>query len=213
MASIKGYEVESKKVPTSKVHFNDWNPKQKRTVEYEKVKESVRLNGQIAPILVREIKDGYEVLDGEQRFTAIKDLGLEETWIANLGKVKDAEAKSLTIWMEQNVPFDDKLLGDLLLELKGQVELPYTDAEIELISGVFANEDEDEEEDSLPEDPTIRWSLSFYKEDIAQVKETYKTALESLSGSTEAINKAIIETIDIEKVKAKLEEKDESDNS
>lgn len=209
MASIKGYKVDSKTVPVSEVHFNDWNPKQKRTVEYEKVKESVKLNGQLAPIVVREIKDGYEVLDGEQRFTAIKDLGLKEVWIANLGKVKDADAKSLTIWMEQNVPFDDKLLGDLLLELKGQVELPYTDAEIELISGVFADEDETEEdEESLPEDPTIKWSLSFYKEDIAMVKQTYKTALESLTGSTEDINRAIIQTIDVEKVKAKLEEKE-----
>ena len=58
-------------VPISDVHLNDYNPKEKRTAEYEKVKESISLNGFMSPVIVRQVEgeDGFTIVDGEQRDT------------------------------------------------------------------------------------------------------------------------------------------------
>lgn len=154
---------------------NNWNPKLKKTDEYYRVKQSVELNGQVIPIITRDCKDGvhkFEVLDGEQRFTALLELGVEKIWIVNLGEVKDSEAKAMTIWMEQAVPFDDNLLGELLLDLKGEIELPYTDEEIDLIAGVFPEVENDEEESTQSE--LSKFSLTVKREDLESIKEEYK---------------------------------------
>ena len=115
----------SKIVDINEVCFNPWNPKVKRSKEYEKVKESVRVNGLSMPIVVREINDDnykYQVLDGEQRLTAALDLGFDKIWIVDLGEISDEEAKSKTIWMEMAVPFDKEQLGKLLVELVDKVD-------------------------------------------------------------------------------------------
>ena len=145
---IENYLNNSFLVDIKDVSFNSWNPKNKRTKEYSKVLESVKVNGLTMPIIVREIDNKdykYEVLDGEQRLTACIDLGFNKIWVVNVGKISDNEAKAKTIWLEQSVPFDKKQLGDLLIELKDNVELPYSDEEIEVITGIAFDEDEDEE--------------------------------------------------------------------
>ena len=145
---IENYLNNSFLVNIKDVSFNSWNPKNKRTKEYNKVLESVKVNGLTMPIVVREIDNKdykYEVLDGEQRLTACIDLGFNKIWVVNVGKISDEEAKAKTIWLEQSVPFDKKQLGDLLIELKDNVELPYSDEEIEVITGIAFDEDEDEE--------------------------------------------------------------------
>lgn len=173
----------SKIVNINEVSFNSWNPKNKRTKEYEKVKESVKLNGLAMPIVVREIEDenyNYEVLDGEQRLTACIDLGFDKIWIVNVGKISDIEAKSKTIWMEMSVPFDKKQLGELLGELVGEVELPYTDEEIEVMAGIDLSEDNDEEfidETDNLEKFTIKLPkvhLERLKEEISKIKKDYE---------------------------------------
>ena len=140
----------SKIVDINEVCFNPWNPKIKRSKEYEKVKESVKLNGLGMPIVVREIQDDnykYQVLDGEQRLTAALDLGYDKVWIVNLGQVSDEEAKSKTLWYEMAVPFDKEQLGNLLVDLVGKVELPYTDNEIEVITGIELETDDISDDD------------------------------------------------------------------
>lgn len=173
----------SKIVDINEVSFNSWNPKNKRTKEYEKVKESVKLNGLTMPIVVREIEDEnykYEVLDGEQRLTACIDLGFDKVWIVNAGKISDIEAKSKTIWMEMSVPFDKKQLGELLGELVGEIELPYTDEEIEVMAGIDLSEDNDEEfidETDNLEKFTIKLPkvhLERLKEEISKIKKDYE---------------------------------------
>ena len=122
----------------------------------------------------------------------------------NLGEVSDEDAKAKTIWAEvANVPFDDDLLGNLLVELKGQIELPYSDAEIELITGVFPEIAEEEMPETI-DDNTTKYSISVYKEDRAEVKKAHSTIISALSFEPELINKAIIETADLEKIKEYL---------
>lgn len=116
-------------VKISEVRPNDWNPKKKDTEEYQKVKLSIEENGLRIPIIVRENK-GYEIIDGEQRYTACKDLGYTDLIIYNEGEMLDEKAKALTIWYQQQVPFDKILEAGLVLEI-GELPLPYTDIEIQ----------------------------------------------------------------------------------
>lgn len=177
--NLEDVKENSKIVDINEVCFNPWNPKIKRSKEYEKVKESVKLNGLGMPIVVREIEDDnykYQVLDGEQRLTAAHDLGYDKVWIVNLGQVSDEEAKSKTLWYEMAVPFDQEQLGKLLVDLVDKVELPYSDAEIEVISGVslISEDDEDFEDDFEEKSNFTKFSVSMIKEWVDSLKDKIK---------------------------------------
>lgn len=121
------------KVSIDKVEPNDYNPKKKETDEYKKVVESLKLNGLKQPIFVRQVEgnDNFVIVDGEQRYTAAKELGYTEVYVYNLGFISEEEAKALTIWMEVQVPFEELQLAALVTEMKDlDFELPYTDEEI-----------------------------------------------------------------------------------
>lgn len=122
------------KVQIDKVEPNDYNPKEKDTPEYRNVVRSIQLNGLKQPIFVREVdgNDNFVIVDGEQRWTAAKELGYKEIYIYNLGKISEEEAKSLTIWFEVQVPFSEYELAPIVMELSDlQIELPYNELEID----------------------------------------------------------------------------------
>lgn len=161
-------------VDINEVAFNPWNPKVKRSKEYEKVYKSVETNGLSMPIVVREIDDDdfkYQVLDGEQRLTAALDLGFDKIWIVNLGKISDDEAKAKTIWMEMAVPFEQEALGKLLVELQDKVELPYDIDEIELIAGVNVDDEEDSKDDFELKSNFVKYSAYIIKEWSDSIKQ------------------------------------------
>lgn len=121
-----------KKVSIADVRVNTWNPKEKKTDEYENIKLGIKQKGVMTPIAVRE-NNGYEIIDGEQRFTAVSELGYKEVWIYNEGKVSDPEAKELTMWYQQQAPFDSVQEAKFITQLKLEVpniELPYTETQL-----------------------------------------------------------------------------------
>lgn len=122
-----------KKVPVEQIQANGWNPKDKDTKEYKQVVRSIQENGLRDPIIVREVgKDSYEVIDGEQRYTAAKELAYDEIWVYNEGKMDEKQAKALTIWYQVQVPFNEIDLSHLVVELdEQQISLPYTEVEIQ----------------------------------------------------------------------------------
>lgn len=143
------------KVALDVVRPNSWNPKEKNTSEYQHVLASIQKYGQDMPILVRE-KDGLEILDGEQRYTALKELGAAEIWVYNKGAVTDEEAKAVTIWWQVQAPFDQIKLAPLVVELADlQILLPYSEDQLaefrELANFNFDNYNKDfeHEEDGL----------------------------------------------------------------
>lgn len=111
---------------------NDWNPKDKNTKEYLLIKESIARDGQKVPIVVRQKNDTLEIIDGEQRYTALKELGETLIAINNVGKIKDADAKNETLWYQLQVPFVEGLLSELIAKLKDSgVFLPYDKNQID----------------------------------------------------------------------------------
>jgi hypothetical protein len=128
-----------KTVPVEQVRPNTWNPKDKNTQDFEKVKRGISLKGQRLPIIVRETGEKetlYEIIDGEQRWASCKALGFKNVLIYNEGKLSDKEAKELTIWFQQQVPFNEielaGLVKDITMNLEGlELELPFTQTEVD----------------------------------------------------------------------------------
>jgi len=115
------------------VRPNTWNPKDKNTEEYQTIKEGIRLKGLRFPIVVRE-NDGYEIIDGEQRWRACKELGYKRILIYNEEKISDKEARELTLWYEQRVPFNEVSLAKLVSfmdENYSDLEVPFPREEID----------------------------------------------------------------------------------
>lgn len=168
-------------VPIDRVVPNGWNPKEEGTREYQKVLDSVRAKGLRGTIVVREhphTAGYYEILDGQQRYTAAKELNYKDINVYNEGQVEEKDAKELTIWYQQQVPFNritEAYLVTQMVEEFGleDVVLPYSEAEIaefkELADFNFA----DYEQDGKKEDAQglVNFSLKLTKEQHSLVKE------------------------------------------
>lgn len=121
--------------PIDCVSPNDYNPKDKNTPEYERVKKSIEQKGQRLPVVVREVgKDKFEIIDGEQRFRSCLELGHKTIALYNEGKLSDREAKELTIAYQQQVPFNEVELAYLIKELTADpaFQLPYNTEELDV---------------------------------------------------------------------------------
>lgn len=135
---IRGNEIV---VDINKVLPNDYNPKLsiEESVEnkstYEKIKASLQNNEQFQALLVREVKENYEIVDGKHRWLAMKELGYKECSVRNLGKITRNEAIKLTLSSEElKIALDDIMVAKLVQELanaKDLTGLPYTEKEIE----------------------------------------------------------------------------------
>ena len=123
-----------KTVPIETVRPNPWNPKKHDTAEYERVKRGISLKGLRLPVIVRSNGVGYEIIDGEQRWTACSELGYAKVIIYDAGELSDKEAQEMTLWYQQQVPFDDVLLAGLLSGMNSDyaslLEVPFSEEEI-----------------------------------------------------------------------------------
>lgn len=137
---IEAYDSSKvKKVEMSKVHPNSWNPKEKNHEKLETIEDSIRMHGFKQPIQVRThptIEGEYEIIDGEQRYTVMDNLGAEFIYIYDNGEVADDDAQNETLWWQIQVPFEPVKLANIVesLELKG-MKLPYTQKELNKIKG------------------------------------------------------------------------------
>lgn len=174
-----------KKVKIDEVEVNDYNPKAKETKEYQNVVKSLRINGLQQPIMVRELNGKYVIVDGEQRYTAAKELGFEEIYIYNFGEISDEDAKATTIWMEVQVPFDQIDLAPIALELHEQgFELPFTDLQLDDFKHIAEFDfDSYVAEDNLPvkddnSEKTYQIKIKLSKEQLDEINEAIKAMVE-----------------------------------
>lgn len=113
---------------------NTWNPNRMDAFMYSKAIESIREFGFIDPITARPKNKSFEIIDGEHRWKAAKDLGLR-TIPCFVLVLDDAQAKKLTILLNELRGSPDPVeLGVLLKDLLEtesveslSVVLPYTD--------------------------------------------------------------------------------------
>ena len=113
------------KVDINLVQPNKYNPKlsvddnEHNAIEFEKIKESLRVAGQIQPTIVREIEGGkYEIINGFHRYKAMKELESQEIEIKNLGKIDFDTAVAIALQTEDTkIPIDNIELAMLLNKL------------------------------------------------------------------------------------------------
>lgn len=118
------------KVKINNVRPNTWNPKEKNHEKVQDIKRSIQLLGFKEPIQVRE-NDGLEIIDGEQQWTAMKELGADYIYVYNNGVVSDKDAQNETLWWQIQVPFETIELAQLVTQLDNLgAEMPYSKAEI-----------------------------------------------------------------------------------
>lgn len=112
---------------------------------YEKEKASIVEFGFVDPVTVRSGSDKgalfkrKQIIDGEHRWKAGKELGMLEVPIVDLGRVSDARAKTLTELLNklrgENDPMRwSEMVGQINAEEPGLVSfLPYQEQELEAL--------------------------------------------------------------------------------
>lgn len=131
---MNNFTTEKKKVDIKLVRPNPWNPNTMSKEMFEKAKHSLKELGMLGSILVREVCGIYEILDGEHRWKAAKELEYTEITIESLGEIDDQKAKVLTILLNNLKGKDDlEKRAAIFKELnENQMSLlPFTKEEIE----------------------------------------------------------------------------------
>lgn len=166
-------------VDIERVKPNGYNPKifykdnPANLAEFEKIKRSIEVAGQIQPVLVRELEDGtYEIINGFHRYSAMTELGYKQIEIKNLGKLDFETAVSRALLTEDTkVPIDNLELAGLMKKVVTEEKpaeywaklLPYTPEvikqKIELVDFDFAQYDEAGTDGKIPEDDDAKFSF------------------------------------------------------
>ena len=176
------YDVDSVVINMDDIRPNTWNPNKMNKATYEAEKESLITYGLVAPIVVRKCADeeGYEIVDGEHRFTIWYELGHKEISCMLIHNLSDKDAKKLTIILNETKGNNDKIeLGKLLANLQLEfgkdlnIGLPFTtDVINDLID--FGNVDWDsynqDNSESVNESEVYRLHLTFKGSDIDLIK-------------------------------------------
>ena len=165
-------KLDTKTVSVDDIYPNTWNPNKQSDFIYKKELESIRRFGFVAPLIVRKINEGYEIIDGEHRLRAAKELAMPEISINDLGEVSDAVAKQLTIILNETKGEPDRVeLARLVAELSKDIDLddlkialPYPEEEIDAMLKLadFDWSEYDNPEEPPGEDDEIKVVIGQY---------------------------------------------------
>lgn len=117
-----------------RLHPNPWNPNRMNAFMFAKALESIQEFGFIDPLTVRPHGAQFEIIDGEHRYKAGCDLGME-VFPAFVIAATDTQARKLTLVLnELHGQASPDLLSSLLKDLENDLGtdellkgLPYTD--------------------------------------------------------------------------------------
>jgi ParB family chromosome partitioning protein len=153
---------------------NPWNPNSMDDFMFRKTVASLDRLDFAAPVVVREKGDYYEIIDGEHRVKAAVELGMTQIPIWNLGDISDAQAKQLTVVLnETKGTADREKLGVLLRDLLSSEStaellevLPYAKADFQALLDVPDFDWDDIEkltQERNPKNDRMRWVERIYR--------------------------------------------------
>lgn len=128
-------QAHGQSVPIETLSPNPWNTNRITDPAIEaKLLESLKELGAFKPILVREVKGGkLQILGGEHRWKAAKQLGMLDVPVWNLGVISDEKAKKIGLIDNARYGEDDTLgLAALLKELGNEFMriMPISDVDL-----------------------------------------------------------------------------------
>src|SRR3990167_256179 len=107
-------EVENKKLVTEKrivgineIEPNPYNPNKMSEYVYEKMKQTIKDKGLFGSIYVRPFAGYYQILDGENRWRACKELGYVKLPVEVSQEMEEEEVKFWTIYFNNTHGKDD----------------------------------------------------------------------------------------------------------
>jgi hypothetical protein len=151
-----------------------WNYKTDDEDKKNKLKGNLRQNGVLENIVVREMPNGkYEVVNGNHRLDAIRELSIEVVPAYNLGVVSEKKAKRIAIELNETHFDPDSLkLAGVIKELVDEYSIddleetmPYNKQEIEDYQKLLDfdwgqyGEGEGKDEKGLPEVRELKFNL------------------------------------------------------
>lgn len=216
-------------VPTISLRGNQWNPNRQDAETFAKVKASIQQHGFIDPVLVREVGDSLEIVDGEHKWLAATQLGIDQIPVIVMGpNVSDASAKKLTILMnELRGSPDPVLMAGLIKDLNSAIslddlatELPMSKTDLEALVNIATPFDWDAAQETIPADasqPVQPLPANERRFQIGQVKGSIAASLcdllmEEFNRSSRAVgtsNPEIVLGHWLARLKATTEETDE----
>jgi hypothetical protein len=149
----------------------DRNPRSIKGDRFNELKERLKRQGQIKPLLVA--KDGTTVIGGNMRLRAMKELGIEEVWISQTEAQTDKEIFDLALtdneefgYYEQEQVAELALeLGLTPLELKSYALSLGEPTTLDLVVDKFGPDatEEDEESPEIDEGETVSQNGEVYE--------------------------------------------------
>lgn len=130
----------------SSVQLADWNYKEDDEEKARKLEANLRRNGQIVNINIREVDNGkYEVVDGNHRLMALKNIGTKQVIAYNHGAISREEAIRKSIEINETIFETDTLkLAENMQKLMTTFPiddlletLPYSQEELENLSNLL----------------------------------------------------------------------------
>ena len=90
------------KLNVDKIIISDTKFKDNDFALFEKLKNSISQRGQIRNIVVCEIENKYECIEGSKIVQALKEIGSNEVYAKNMGKLSDEEKNALKIELSKD---------------------------------------------------------------------------------------------------------------
>jgi ParB family chromosome partitioning protein len=173
---------------------NPWNPNRMSPEMYEKLREYVKKEGLVEPIVVRPRGERYEILGGYHRWKVAGELGYETVPCAVV-EMDDRRAKVLSVNLnEMKGQSVTSLLSELIYDLNKELTLedletmlPYSERELKDCLEIMKIPDgleallNEEAEEAERERPHI---LSFVVDDPEPVEEALQAASRRNGGLT-----------------------------
>ena len=122
--------MEILEIPIDKVKPNDFNPKESleksivNRERYEAIGKGIEKHGMGSPIDVREVDEGYEILDGFHRWLYFKESGRPTIPAVSWGRISDEKAQQICILkIKARVPVSVLMMAGLVKELASSTPL------------------------------------------------------------------------------------------
>ena len=195
----KAFEL--KEIEIGSLRPNPWNPNRMSEEMYHKLKEYIKREGLVEPIVVRPKGDGYQILGGYHRWKIARELGYETVPCAVV-ELDDRRAKILSVNLnEMKGRSVSVLLSELVHDLSQELtledlesQLPYSEAELKDVLEIMKIPDgleaylDEQVEKAERERPHI---LSFVVDDVETVEKAIEKASQANGGLTRG--KALVE--------------------
>lgn len=149
--------IESGFTSPDSLFFNKWNSNAVEAENLEKLKQSIQRHGLFKPVVIREVDEGLEVIGGQHRLIAAKELGIDKVPYINVGQIDDDQAKEISLIDNSRYGQDDmEALAGILNDLDTDITaiMPWTEDDIKNIhtSAEFDFDDFDDDLDLEDDD-------------------------------------------------------------